>query len=315
MRVASTTFSNNFLIQINQLKARQLELQNQAATGLKLSLPEDNPSAMGQVLDLQTEGAANTQYQANISQLQNKAVSTSSVISGLKTISDRAGEIATLAQDGTKSPADLANYATEVDQLIQQAVQVANTKDQNGYLLSGTLSDTAPFAATTNSSGQVTSVAYQGNTAVAQGEIAPNVTLTAQTLGANTTGSGPAGLITDSRSGADFLNHLIALRNDLQAGTPAAVQAIENTDAPNLVNDENNIINQISANGAVQSRLQAAGNLATQQGQAVTGQISQQTDADLAQTLTEFSQAQTAYQAALQSGSSIFNLSLLNYLH
>ena len=37
-------------------------------------------------------------------------------------------------------------------------------------------------------------------------------------------------------------------------------------------------------------------------------------DADMATTLTEFSQAQNAYKAALQSGASVLNLSILNYL-
>jgi flagellar hook-associated protein 3 FlgL len=310
MRVASNTFNNSFIIELNQLKTQQLNLQNESATGLKVSLPEDNPAVMGQVLNMQCDVSANNQYQSNISQLQNTAVSTYNVISGLKTISDQASELATQA-DGTSSPQDLATYATQVGQLIQQALQLANTQGQNGYLLSGTLSNTAPFVATTNASGQVTGVTYQGNTDVAQSEIAPNVTLSAQTLGANTTGTGPAGLITDSRTGADFFNHLIALQNDLQAGNTTAIQS---TDAPNLAKDETNIINQVSANGAVQSRLQMAGNLATQQGLAVTGQISQETSADLAQTLTQFSQAQTAYQAALQSGSAVFSLSLLDFL-
>jgi len=34
----------------------------------------------------------------------------------------------------------------------------------------------------------------------------------------------------------------------------------------------------------------------------------------LAQTLTELDQTQTAYQAALESGSKVMNLSLLNFL-
>jgi flagellar hook-associated protein 3 FlgL len=310
MRIASNTFNNQFLNQINLLKTQQLQLQNEASTGLKLSLPEDNPSAMGQVLNLQTDAAATTQYQSNISQLQETATASYNVINGLKTISDRAGEIATLA-DGTKSPQDLANYATEVGQLVQQALQLANTKDQGNYLLSGTLSSTAPFTATTDASGNVTGVTYNGNTDVAQVDVSPSVALTAQTLGANTTGSGPRGLITDSGSGADFINHLISLQNDLQSGNTTAIQS---TDASNLAKDENNIMYHVSANGALQSRLQAAASFASQHVLSVNSQISDQTSADMAQTLTQFSQTQTAYQAALQSGTAVMGLSLLDFL-
>jgi flagellar hook-associated protein 3 FlgL len=311
MRVATDTFSNNLIDQLSQLEQRQNQLQNQAVTGRKISLPEDDPAAMQQVLNLQAQSAQTAQYQNNISQLQGLAATNYNAINGLKTISDRAGEIATLA-DGTKSPADLANYATEVSSLIQQAAQLANSKDSSGnYLFAGTSSNTAPFVVTTDSSGLVTGVAYQGNTSTAQSEIAQGVTVSAQVLGANTTGSGPRGLITDSRHGADFLNHLISLQNDLKAGNTSAISA---TDAPALSKDEDNIIFQISANGALQSRLQATSNIASQQTVAIDGQVSQKTSVDLAQTLTEFSQAQNAYTAALQSGARILNTSLLDYL-
>src|SRR5882724_674095 len=311
MRVATSTFNNDFIDQLNLLQQNQLRLQNQAATGQKLTLPEDDPAAMQRVLNLQAESLSNTQYQNNIAALQNQATSAYGAINGLKTINDRAGEIATLA-DGTKSPQDLAAYATEVNGLIQQAVQLANTKYQGNYILAGTATGAAPFVATTDTSGNVTAVTYQGNTSVAQSEIAPNVTATAQTLGANTTGSGPRGLITDSGSGADFLNHLITLRNDLQAGNTAAIAA---TDHPALSKDEDNFLFHISANGTLQAQLTATNNLAAQHGTDLDGQISQDRDADIAQTITQLKSAQTAYSAALQSGSSILNLSLLNYLH
>jgi flagellar hook-associated protein 3 FlgL len=311
MRVATNTFSNDFIGQLNLLQQNQLRLQNQAATGQKLTLPEDDPAAMQRVLNLQAESLSNTQYQNNIAALQSQATSAYGAITGLKTISDRAGEIATLA-DGTKSPQDLAAYATELNGLIQQAVQLTNTKYQGNYILGGTATGAAPFVATTDSSGNVTAVTYQGNTSVAKSEIAPGVTATAQTLGANSSGSGPRGLLTDSRYGADFLSHLISLRNHLQAGNTAAIAA---TDRPQLAKDEDNFLFHISANGTLQAQLTATNNLASQHGTDLDGQISQNRDADIAQTITQLKQAQTAYSAALQSGSSILNLSLLNYLH
>ena len=53
----------------------------------------------------------------------------------------------------------------------------------------------------------------------------------------------------------------------------------------------------------------------TDRGTALQTQVSQLTGADLAQTLTNLSQTQTAYQAALQSGAKIMGLSLMDYLH
>ncbi len=310
MRVSTYSFSGNFINQLNQLAQQQNQLQMQASSGQKVTLPEDNPGVMGEVLNQQTEMRADSQYQTNINADQHTATATANVINSLKTISDRANEIATQV-DGLTSPDQYAALTTEVNSLLQQAVQVANTQNQGSYLLGGTATSQPPYVATTDSSGNVTAVTYQGNTQVAQSEIAQGVTVTGQTLGTNTTGSGPAGLITDSRSGADFLNHLIALRNDLQSQNQSAIKG---ADAANLQKDDNNILTQISANGAVQSRLQAAGTLAAKQGTSLNSQISNEANADLAQTLTQLSQAQNAYQAALVSGTKIMGLSILDYI-
>jgi flagellar hook-associated protein 3 FlgL len=310
MRVSSNGFPNNLAVQLNQLMARQNRLQDQVASGQKVTLPEDNPGAVQRVLDLQTQSLATNQYQANISRVQEMATTTYTAVQGLKTISDRAGEIATLA-DGLSSPDELASYATEVGNLIQQAVQVANSKDRGSYIFSGTKSDTPPFAVTTDSNGNVTGVTYQGNTSVPQTEVAPDVTLSVQVPGANTTGTGARGLITDDRSGADFLNHLISLQNNLLAGN---TDAIASTDRVNLGKDEENILYHVADNGAMQSRLSASSSSASQYGLSLNTQISNEADADIAQTLIDLSRSQTAYQAALQSGAMLMNNSLLNYL-
>jgi len=311
MRVSTSTFSDNFLYQANQLQAKQNLLQQQATTGLNFSLPSDDPSAMAQVLNLQTDATANTQYQSNITDLQNQATTVSGVLTSLQTITSKAGEIATSA-DGTATPTQLASDAQQVSELLQQAVQLGNTKDSQGnYIFGGTNTGSPPFTATTDSSGNITGVTYNGNTDASQVEIGQGVTVSAQVPGANTSGPGPAGLFVDSQSGADLFNHLISLQQDLTSGNTTAIAS---TDAPNITKDENNVISQVSANGVLQSRLQAASSIATQQASNLTTQISGKTDADMATTLTHLQQTQTAFQAALQSSVMVMNLTILDFL-
>jgi flagellar hook-associated protein 3 FlgL len=90
--------------------------------------------------------------------------------------------------------------------------------------------------------------------------------------------------------------------------------AISSTDTANLQNDENNLTYQVAYNGNVQTRLNAASSFATSQSNSLTGLISNASSADLATTMTQLTQAQTAYQAALQSSAAIMQLSILNYL-
>ena len=313
MRIATDTFTNNFLLQINQLQQQQNTLQQESSTGLKITQLADNPSVMSNVLNLQTTSSANGQFQSNISTLQNSATTSYTAMNSLKTISDQVNQIAIEASSGTTSTTQLAAYSVQMKQLIQQAVQLGNTQDANGnYIFSGTSTNVAPFAATTDANGNVTAVAYQGNASVASAEIGHIVTVSAQTLGANTSGSGPQGLFADSRTGANLFGHMIALQQDLASGNTTAISS---TDAPALQKDENNIITSISSNSVLQATLTSATNIAAAQSTNFTTQISNETSADLATTLTQLTQTQTAYQAALESGAKIMNLSLLDYLH
>lgn len=309
-RISSTSFTDSLVTHLGSLSSQQARLQTQASTGQRILSLADDPVALGRVMDFQSQASAVAQYQKNIQTQQQVSQASYDVIDGLKKISDRAGEIATLA-DGLKSPQELATYATEVNELIKEAVQLTNTKNNGSYLFAGTSSDQPPFALTQAADGTVTAVDYNGNADVAQCEVAEGTTLSAQVIGANSTGSGSRGLITDSRVGADFFNHLISLQQHLQAGDSDSVASI---DRSQLAHDEDNLLYQVASNGSVQARLETSASAADTRAASLAQGVSDQADADLAQTLVRLNQTQTAYQAALQTGANVLNLSLLDYL-
>jgi flagellar hook-associated protein 3 FlgL len=310
MRVTGNSFINSFLDQINLLSARQQRLQNQAATGQRITAPEDDPAAMERILSLRDENQNVQQYSRNIAVLQERATNTFSAIKSLKTVSDRAGEIAVLA-DGMRSPEELKVYAAEISQMIQSAVATMNTRVGDRYLFGGTRTDIQPYTVTVNPDGTVQSVDYQGHWGVVESEIAPGSTIAVDVAGENNFGSGPFGLVTDSRNGADFLNHLISLQNHLLAGDTNAISA---TDRPNLRIDEDNILAHIGNSGATQMRLESAAQSMSERSESLDKMISRDADADLAETLVQLSQTQNAYQAALQSGATMMRTTLLDFL-
>ena len=118
-------------------------------------------------------------------------------------------------------------------------------------------------------------------------------------------------MLADSRAGADFFNHLIALQNSLRANNAGEIQF--NTRAQ-LAQDEENFLFHVGANGALQARLETTAALATNRTLSLEGLTSQEADADLAQTLVRLSETQNAYRAALQSGATILDRSLLDFL-
>ena len=197
-------------------------------------------------------------------------------------------------------------------QLIQQAAQLMNGKQNGTFLFGGTASGSAPFSLTTDANGNVTSVAYSGNDQTSGAEIDAGVTLSVDAPGQNASGTGARGVVADSRTGADFFGHLISLQNNLVAGNTVAIAS---TDRPALAKDEENLLYHISNIGGIQTRLDTASSMADSRASSLDQMISHQTDADITTTIVQLNQAQYAYQAALQTGATIMQRSLLDYLH
>lgn len=310
MRVSSATFPNSLSGTVSQLTVQIDRLQTQASTGQRIRNPEDDPAAMRNVLDLQNTFQAQGQYSQNVAKLQGSVSGIFSSIQSLKKVSDRASEIATLATSN-RSPDELSAYASELDQMIESSLGTANAQSVGVFLFGGTADSSVPFSATRDSSGSITAIAYKGNSTVPSYPIANAVTASVAIPGANTGTTGAHGLLQDSRSGVDVFSHLIELRNILRSGDNSKISG---TVVPKLNADETGFIFQLAHLGANQSRLDAAAAQSTNDATQIQQQISSRSDADLANTLVQLNQLQSAYSAALQSGAKILKQSLLDYL-
>lgn len=310
MRVASSTLPGILVQQLHDLGNRQNRLQTEAATGQRIQWADDDPVAMRQALQFQTDAGVNAQYGRNIATLQSRLESGTDAIRGLQRVVDRTREIAVLA-DGTRSPTELGAYAAEVDQLLRQAVQTANTRHGDQYLFGGTRTDRPPFVIREDASGRAIGVDYQGNQDAAGVEIAPDSVVTASIPGANPAATGPAGLVTDSRSGADLFAHMLALRDRLEEGDTSAIAS---TDRAALEKDEETLIDRLAEAGALQARLETTAAASRSQGSRLEEALTRVSAADLPETLSRLAQTQVAYQAALQSGAQLLRTSLMDYL-
>lgn len=313
MRVTTSSFPNVLRYQLARLSTQQARLQTQAGTGQRFSVASEDPRAMRKVLDLQGQMKNLGQYERNIATLKDGLEASYAAMTGVKTVSDRATEIATRA-DGLRTPEELRALSVEVDQLIERTLQLANTRHQTSYLFAGTKNTEPPFVEERNADGRITKVNYVGTANVAQSEIAEGITVTTAVPGENETGVETRGLFKESRSGADLFGHLIALRDSLEQADRNAVTNIRERDLPNLLNDEDNILFHYGNVGAIQTRLETASSIADRRAASLEGLISKESDADLAETLVALSEIQNAYTAALKTGGTILNQSLLDYI-
>jgi flagellar hook-associated protein 3 FlgL len=309
MRVAQSSFPDELGRTVNELTVRQARLQTQASTGQRIRNAEDDPSAFLNVLQLQGDFQKLGQYSDNVSKLQTRSQVIYSATSQLKKMTDRASELATMA-NSIRTADDYAAYSSEVDQLLENSIALANSKHDSESLFGGTSGVDVAFEAVRDADGKITSVAYKGNSKVRQMDIASGVSFSIDVPGANESSSGPRGLLKDERAGIDVFGHLIALRDSLKKGDKTAIPDI----SASLVKDESGYIESFAALGAAQARLEAVAKQNSSESISVNQLISQESDADLAQTLVELNQLQAAYSAALQSAGKILRISLLDYI-
>ena len=297
MRIPNNNFSETLVSQLQRLTVRQAQLQNQAATGQRITNPSDDPAAVARVLQLQAEKQQIQQFASNNGRAHDISQSSFSAVHQLKGISDRAGELSVLGT-GVTSPDAFGAYAAEADQALEQALQVANTRYTGEHLFGGTKSDVPPFTATRDAAGKITAITYSGAASGAEFRISEGAKLSPFTKGA------------ENQQFADFMNHMVSLRDALQSGSSSAVQAVR----PDLETSENNFLVTLSDIGAKQTRLEADGSQNEARFAELENLTAAETDIDLSQVVVKLTQAQTAYQAALQSGAEILKMSLLDYV-
>lgn len=297
MRIASSTVSDNVVRQIQQLGAQQAKLQTRVSTGQRITNPSDDAAAVGRVINLESERRGLTQFARNADRALEISQASFSGLQQLKALSDRATEIGTLAAGATSDDARDA-YAAELDQLLEQAAQLGNTRFRNDYLFAGTAVDAPPFTLARDADGRITGATYAGNADQASIPLSESAAVTPGTTGAT------------NQSIGDFVNQLAALRNALRAGDSATITATREQ----LIATEDVFVDALAEQGAVQMRIEVNQDLQKDRADNLEQLVSADTDDDLATTIVRLNQSQVAYQAALQSSANIMRLSLLDYL-
>jgi flagellar hook-associated protein 3 FlgL len=169
MTISTVTFQQDALYDIDSIESQVSQTQNQLSTGLTLQNAADNPVAMSEVNDLNVELSASQQYVTNGNSASSSLQLEEQALTNATNVLQSAQSLATQANDGSLSNTDRQDIATQLTQLLQQLVSVANSTDSNGnYLFAGTASGTQPFAQSGSS------VTYSGGDNVNQVEIASN---------------------------------------------------------------------------------------------------------------------------------------------
>ncbi|MBM3847434.1 MAG: hypothetical protein FJ405_14275 [Verrucomicrobia bacterium] len=93
MRVTASTFPISMAGRLNKLNISQTRLHQQAPTGQRIQTPEDGPSSMNRIPDMQQDAKALGQCQRNVLFMKDQASASYSAMQSLKKFVDRESEL------------------------------------------------------------------------------------------------------------------------------------------------------------------------------------------------------------------------------
>jgi flagellar hook-associated protein 3 FlgL len=380
MRVTFNAFPDTLLGRLQSLGREQNKALVQLSSGQRIDAPSDDAPAMQRVLNLRTEKKQNQQFYRNATDgLERSKVSFSS-LEQIKDLLVRASELSANIS-GASSEQEYKAKAKEIDQLIQQGVNTANTRLRGNYLFSGDTTLVEPFKI---ENGKVVYLGSNEEPQIRIGEGATSVLSVAATPDENKKLALVLNKMIEMRDAmlgpesTAKAESILALRAERQAPLPASsagatinlppghgliagdaltfnfaqnegaglesgklyyvksvsgnaitVSATPDGNAIATTSEisnkstfakarfdtvEDEILTALSRAGTIQYRLETAMKDLESRYEATEQLISVDADVDFAEATVRLNRAQTAYQAAIQSGANIQSRSLLDYL-
>jgi flagellar hook-associated protein 3 FlgL len=287
MRITNSMLTAQTLRDLQANYAGMARAQEQVSSGKRLNRPSDNPPDAQQAIKYNQTLASVGQYLRNVQTAQNATATAETALASAGDTIQRLKELSLEAKNDTLSAQDRQSILSEVNQLADQLVSLANTRNGDDYVFSGQRTSTPAYANAT--------AVYGGDTGVITARIAQG-----QSLQVNVTADvafGPAlaaatALAADLTAGIGPLNATIQSLDDALSATLTARTKI----------------------GAIDNRLSGASTFLTDQQQSITAMLSTLEDADMPTVISEAATRQTAYQAAISVNAKILQKSLIDEL-
>jgi flagellar hook-associated protein 3 FlgL len=299
-RITNLMTTNQVLSDINQAQNRLDVTQEQLSSGKKILQPSDDPYGATRAVDLNGELSGLQTYSNNITDGTAWATASNTALSSITDQVQRVRELVVDAASGTNSQSDRNAINSEITQLTASIKQSANAQYNGQYVFSGSATGTAPYGTASD--------AYQGNAGVVNRAIGPGTSLQVNADVNSVLGSG------QSAADGKLLDTLATISQHLTSGSASGVAALGTTDLSALDANLSTLSQVETTVGATVDRLQLATTRISSLQLSDTAALSDVQDADYATTMTNFSNEQAAFTAALKASANIVQSSLLDFL-
>ena len=309
MRISTSWAQQSSVNSMLNQQARLQQTNLQLSTGKKILTPSDDPAAAARIIDLDQSIKQTEQYQSNINFARDRLSSEEGVLKGATDILHRLNELGVQGLNDTNSASDRIAIATEMDQLNDQLLGLANTKNANGeYMFSGFKSTTLPFSKDPTNTGAYN---YAGDTNVRAIQIDAARQVADGDPGSQVfgvpTGALPATVPLPGAI-ANIFEAIDKFSTDLKANTPnsASLDDISKT-----------LDKVLNTRSSIGTRLNALDNQENINSDAILSTktaLSATEDLDYTEAISRFNQQTVSLQAAQQTFTQVKKLSLFNYL-
>jgi flagellar hook-associated protein 3 FlgL len=303
MRITQSMVTSRILSDLQNASSRLSQTEEKLSSGKSITKPSDDPFGTSQALSLSNSLEGTKQLERNVGDATAWSNLTDTSLNSIESAAQRARELLVQGGNDTNATSDRSAMADEIDQLIDAIKGDANTQYNGQYIFAGSKTGTAPYTV----GGTPPNDSYSGDSNGVFRQIGPGVSVQVNTPGSDVLGNGTPG-------DGGLISVLRQVSSDLRAGTPASADSLRTTDLSALDGAMAKLSSSQAVVGATNNRLTSASSRLNQVEEATTSLFSDTTDADMAQTMTDFSMQATVYQSALKAGANIVQTSLLDFL-
>ena len=292
--------SEKFLNDLAGINNRVGRAQREITSGRRINTPSDAPDEISHLLSLRTSLSSTEQVKANLGRVRTEVDAAEQALGHATEIVDR---VQVLGAQGASDLLDAAGRRTlsaEVDQLLGQLVNLANSEIGGRFIFAGDTDQVPPYSFDPSQDDAVSS--FQGSSTTRQvGH--PSGSRFAISKAANTIFEAPA-------AADDLFGSVNALRNALRDNdTAGAKLALANVrTAAKYLN------NQHAFFGGAQNQVNEATDFAEKQIVRLKRQISGVEDADITAAILDLTQGLQSQSAALAAEARRPRTSLFDYL-
>ena len=319
MRVTTAGQTQAIIARLLDSQSKLADAQQRATSGLKVSRMSDDPTAASAIVRDSTALRGVSQYARNAQGVSASLDAEDAALQQVNDLLNRAKELGVQSNTATATPVARAAAAAEVQQLLKQAVAVANTKVANQYVFGGTSNDGgAPFDAS--------SPTFVPSDPPPAGSAAGTAATPRFPTGTRAVDVGAGGQTLDGPH--DGTSVFLSYSNGAPDATRGVLPALQQLATAIGGSDTSRIGTALTAiDDAVSQTQVRVGELGARQNQtdlvssgltalqtSLTQHKSSLQEVDAEQAITEMLARQTAYQAAMMASSKVMGLSLTEYL-